>query len=669
MPLSPSRLCLALAAAGSLLALTAPAGSAVRQRLAAQAGDDAGPGRVIVTYRSTRASALSARVQAQANGPLREAQALNQRHALDLRDGRTVAPQTQVLISDTLNSAQLRERLAADPDVESVVIDQRRHAHAAPNDPLYADLQPNASTPTAGQWYLRPPAGTVVSSINAQAAWDTTTGSSSVVVAVLDTGVRPEHPDLAGKLLPGLDFVHTAAVGNDGDGVDGDPSDPGDWLTSADKTNSMFSSCDVTDSSWHGTQTAALVGAATNNGVGMASVGRHVMVLPVRVLGKCGGFDSDIIAGMRWAAGLAVSGAPTNPNPAKVINLSLGSVGTCESTGSTYTGTIATLNDMGVVVVVSAGNDDKAINSPANCAGAIAVTGLRHVGTKSGYSSLGPQAWIAAPGGNCVTTDPNAICQYPILSATNSGAQGPASSIYTSGEREVGLGTSFSAPLVAGSAALMLAANPTLTAAQVRSLLGSTARTFPVSGGAPGTAQCAAPGATVQEECYCTTSTCGAGMLDTAAAVRAAAAGRAVAHVGGTAPVVSPGSNITLDGSASSAASGATLATYAWDIVAGGDAATITSAANASTVTLATDATKSGSRVTVRLTVTDSLGNTAAATQTLTLGAPPSIASVMPPSSTPPADSGGGGGALDAGWALLALAATGAAWHARRRRE
>jgi serine protease len=450
--------------------------------------------------------------------------------------------------------------------------------------------------------------------------------------------------------------------------VDGDPSDPGDWLTSADKLKSAFKSdsCVVTDSSWHGTQTAALVGAATNNGVGMASVGRHVMVLPVRVLGKCGGFDSDIIAGMRWAAGLAVSGAPSNPNPARVINLSLGSATSCDS-GGAYTSTITTLNNMGVVVVVSAGNDDLAINSPANCSGAIAVAGLRHAGTKSGYSSLGPQATIAAPGGNCLTDE--GVCQYPILSASNTGTQGPETSTYTSGLGSLGLGTSFSAPLVAGSAALMLAANPTLTAEQVKSMLRSTARAFPITGGSPGTPSCGSPQGSPQRECYCTTTTCGAGMLDTAAAVRAAAAGRAVAHVGGTAPVVSPGNAVTLDGSASSAASGATLATYAWDIVAGSDAATITSATNASTVTLSTDATKTGSRVTVRLTVTDSLGNSATATQTLTLGTPPTIASVMPPSQTPPADSGGGGGAPDASWALLALAAAGMAWQARRRRE
>lgn len=655
-------------AAAVWLAATAPADSAVRHPLVAPAAaQDSGPGRVIVTYRSTRVSALAARVHAQgAQGPVREADTLNQRHALDLRDGRTVAPGTQVLISDTLTSDALRQRLSSDPDIASVTIDHRRFAHAVPNDPLYGDLQPVASTPTAGQWYLRPPAGAVLSSIDAQTAWNTTTGSSAIVVAVLDTGVRPDHPDLRGKLLPGMDFVHTTAVGNDGDGVDGDPSDPGDWITSADLANSAFSGCTVTNSSWHGTQTAALIGAATNNGEGMASVGRHTMVLPVRVLGKCGGFDSDIIAAMRWSAGLAVSGAPSNPTPARVINLSLGSTGTCEATGTTYTDTIATLNSMGVVVVVSAGNDDKAINSPANCAGAIAVTGLRHAGTKSGFSSLGPQATIAAPAGNCVTD--TGICQYPILSASNTGTQGPGTNTYTSGLGSVGLGTSFSAPLVSGSAALMLAADPSLTAAQVKSLLRSTARAFPTSGGTAGTAQCQAPSATAQEECYCNTSTCGAGMLDTRAAVLAAAANHAVAHLGGTPPIVVPGASVTLDGSGSTAALGATLSTFAWEILTGADAASITSAANASTVTLATQADKSGSTVTVRLTVTDSLGNTGSATQILSLGTPSSVVSILPQTITAaaaPTDSGGGG-ALDVAWAALGLAVAIGSWSRRR---
>ena len=161
-----------------------------------------------------------------------------------------------------------------------------------------------------------------------------------MVVAVLDTGIRYEHPDLktvalGGNLLPGYDMIADVDVANDGGGRDADPSDPGDWLTLAEvnQAGGPFFQCDTvaSDSSWHGTQTSGLIGALTNNGVGIASVGRTVRVLPVRVLGKCGGFDSDIAAGIRWAAGLAVAGVPTNPTPAKVINMSLGGSGACST--------------------------------------------------------------------------------------------------------------------------------------------------------------------------------------------------------------------------------------------------------------------------------------------------------------------------------------------------
>ena len=138
-----------------------------------------------------------------------------------------------------------------------------------------------------------------------------------------------------GNLLPGYDMVSDVDTANDGDGRDADPSDPGDWVTQAEITQigGPFEDCAdrPESSSWHGTQTSGLIGALTGNGIGMASVGRTVRVLPVRVLGKCGGFDSDIIAGMRWAVGLSVAGVPANPNPARVLNMSLGGPDSCHA--------------------------------------------------------------------------------------------------------------------------------------------------------------------------------------------------------------------------------------------------------------------------------------------------------------------------------------------------
>ena len=385
-----------------------------------------------------------------------------------------------------------------------------------------------------------------MSSINAEGAWDLTPGSPAIVVAVLDTGVRGDHPDLVGKLLRGYDFVseddtNNFATANDGDGRDADPSDPGDWVTQ-EEADGVFANqgCDIGDSSWHGTQTTSLVAAATNDTVGMAGTGRNVRVLPVRVLGKCGGFTSDVIAGMYWAAGIAIpastgSGlalgtAPTNPYPAKVLNLSLGSANpTCSQS---YQEAVTAVNNAGASVVVSAGNGEGVpVGQPANCNGAIGVGGLRHVGTKVGFSDIGPQVAISAPGGNCVNTVGD--CLFPILTATNGGTTGPASHTY-SDSSNFSVGTSFSAPQVAGVAALMLSRNPGLTPAQVRATLRSSARPFPVVSGVP---MCPAPSSSSDGECNCTTTTCGAGMLDAQAAVAAAGVPTAAAcidlHVAG----------------------------------------------------------------------------------------------------------------------------------------
>jgi hypothetical protein len=271
----------------------------------------------------------------------------------------------------------------------------------------------------------------------------------------------------------------------------------------------------------------------TNNGIGMASVARNVRVLPVRVLGKCGGFDSDIIAGMRWAAGLGVPGVPVNTTPARVLNLSLSGDGACNNA---YADALAQIGAAGAVVVAAAGNSTgHAAGTPANCAGVIAVTGLRHIGTKVGFSDLGPAIGISAPGGNCVNVGASDPCLYPILTTSNRGVTTPVpdasgGSIYTD-SFNASLGTSFSAPLVSGTVALMLAVQPTLTPAKVRGLLQATARPFPTTGsfnddGSP-VAQCIAPQPigtpqVDQAECFCTTATCGAGMLDAGAAVEGA---------------------------------------------------------------------------------------------------------------------------------------------------
>ena len=621
--------------------------------------------RVIVKFKADgplmRQSALSARA-----GELprvQHASRLAQRLGMAMRDGHAVAPRTQVVFAQGVSSAELVAKLQADPDVEYAEVDARVFRAEVPNDPRYPGGQ-TTITPAVGQWYLRPPDSTLVSAINAQVAWDLNKGSPAIVVAVIDTGVRGDHPDLVGKLLPGYDFVsedgpNNFASANDGDGRDADASDPGDWVTQAE-VDGVFAGagCDVSDSIWHGTQTASLVAASTNDGVGMAGAGRNVRVLPVRALGKCGGFQSDVIAGMYWAAGLAIptspsdlGTAPANPYPAKVLNLSLGSASTTCS--ATYQAAITAIVNAGASVVVAAGNNaGGAVSQPANCTGAIAVGGLRHAGTKSGFSDLGPQVSIAAPAGNCVNL--SGTCLFPIMAATNSGLTVPATNTYSDGSNP-SFGTSFSAPLASGVAALMLSRNPTLTPAQVRSTLMAAARPFPVNGGLP---TCQAPSSTPQDECNCTTSTCGAGMLDAAAAVAAVALPSTPIALAFTTPALpTPGVDVTLDGSTSVAPTGRTISTYQWTLLDSGGIAALRLPRDQPTATVGT--TGEGT-FTVQLQVRDSTNVTDTRSFTFAVKTP---AASSP--NTPVGSGSGGGGTMSWPW-LLALFG---AWFALRPRR
>jgi len=614
--------------------------------------------RVIVKYKAD--GDLMRRSLGVRGAPTRplHAAAMSQRLRLELADGRILGSRTQGLHARGISSVQLAAQLAAQPDVEWAVPDERRYIRAMTNDPFLAGGQ-TTITPTVGQWYLRAPDATARSAINAVGAWDTTTGSSTVTVAVLDTGVRP-HPELAGtapstapsKLRAGYDFIREDPVANDGGGRDADPTDPGDFELPGDCPGLPPS-----NSSWHGTKVAGLIGAKTNDGVGMAGAGYDVMVLPVRVLGRCGGFDSDIIAAMRWAGGLTsevgfgTSVTFVNNHPARVINMSLGSAGTCPAS---YADVIAELATFKVTVVVAAGNEDGlAVNTPANCPGAIAVGGLRHTGTKVGYSSVGPEVAIAAPAGNCV----NLVgpCLFPLLTTTNSSlkeALPNTDNTYTD-SADATIGTSFAAPLVAGTVGLMLSVNPSMGPDQVRAALRSSATAFVSSGAAPGVPVCRAPDGFTQVECYCTTTTCGAGMLNAALAVVHALNPFVVVSAATNTPVA--GSTVALDGASSTAQGPRTITAYQWSIVSGADLASFSGATNGPTATLRTATAGS---VTVQLAVTDSTGAVGRGEVTLSVVAP--------------APAGGGGGAIDfVSLALLVAVAVGVfgARHGWRRRR
>ncbi len=426
------------------------------------------------------------------------------------------------------------DRLRRDPTVEYAFVDARERLAAIPNDPSFNQ-----------QTYLQLPGATpLVSAANAPGAWDITKGTGAAIVAVLDGGVRFDHPDLAGRLLAGYDFVSadcTPGVGgctvtnqfstaNDGDARDADASDPGDWVTASEvATNPNLSACTPEDSTWHGTHIAGIVGAAGNNAVGITGLNWNATILPVRVSGKCGAYRSDVIDGMRWAAGIAVPNVPANARPAKVINISLGSDGDC--TTSAYRSAVTDVLATGAIIVAAAGNEDGAVIQPANCTGVISVGAVRGDGMRTVYSNSGGNLTIMAPGGDFLSATNDRL-----LSTNNAGRTTPAA--YSSAGFYTSLaGTSFSTPVVTGTVSLMLSANPSLTSAQVIDVLKTTARPFSA---VAGFATCTPGGAgnlSGTTPCNCTTAACGAGYVDASAAVN-----RAFALGGGvvTPPPVTP---------------------------------------------------------------------------------------------------------------------------------
>ncbi|WP_082580230.1 S8 family peptidase [Pelomonas sp. Root1444] len=360
------------------------------------------------------------------------------------------------------------ELKAADPNIAYAEPDRKMYALMTPNDASYSS-----------QWDLYETTG----GIRAPAAWDLATGSG-VVVAVIDTGIRP-HADLSGQTVAGYDMIKDTAVSNDGNARDSDPSDPGDWTAA----NECAAGEPASSSSWHGTHVAGTIAAKTNNSTGVAGIAFNAKIQPVRVLGKCGGYTSDIADGMIWASGGTVSGLPTNATPSRVINMSLGGGGACDTTSQNA---INSARSRGTVVIVAAGNENQnASNSnPANCSGVITVAATDRNGARAYYSNYGSVVALAAPGGDVRSSSSNGI-----LSTLNAGAQAPGADSYAYYQ-----GTSMATPHVAGVAALMLSAKPGATPDQIKAALQSSARAFPGS-----------------------CSQCGSGILDAAAAVAAIA--------------------------------------------------------------------------------------------------------------------------------------------------
>lgn len=381
---------------------------------------------------------------------------------------------------DTSGTLTAVAALLSRSDVEYAEPNYILEPFLTPNDPRYSE-----------QWHY--------TAINLPQAWDGETGSNTVRVAVIDSGIFSAHTDLAGKLLPGYDFVSDSSVSGDGDGRDNNPEDTG--------SNSDF----------HGTHVTGTVGAATNNNTGVAGVSWGARLVPIRALSSEGGTLADVADALRWAAGLSVAGVPTNDNPADIINMSLGGQVTC-APSSTMQQAINDVATAGKIMVVAAGNSnaDASTFTPAGCSGVITVGATDQSGNRAFYSNYGARIDVMAPGGDTRNNPSNGV-----LSTINNSNYGFKQ------------GTSMAAPHVAGVLALMKSRKASLTPGEALTILKQTAR--PLSA-----AQCGRGSG----------NDCGTGLIDARAALDRLSAPPAPALSLTAAPAslsLNPGGNSTIN--------------------------------------------------------------------------------------------------------------------------
>ncbi|MER6616890.1 S8 family peptidase [Streptomyces xantholiticus] len=458
------RIRISLLAATATALLCAGTATSVAAPLPAPGAQDTGPAaaagsasveRLIVGYKSRAAEARSNDAAA------KDAEAKGEKagESLDF-DRRLGTGAALVDLGAELGKADTADVMAAfraDPDVAYVVQDTRMYATA---------VQPN-DTEYSRQWDLFE----ATAGMNVPGAWDKATGEG-VKVAVIDTGYVA-HSDLAANVIAGYDFISDSFMANDGGGRDSNAADPGDWMNRGECGTDQFGQpvpARDTNNSWHGTHVAGTIAATTGNSKGIAGIAYNATVQPVRVLGKCGGTTADIIDAITWASGGSVQGVPANPNPADVINMSLGGGGACDSgTQSAINGAVS----RGTTVVVAAGNSNaNAANfNPASCSNVISVAASDREGNRAAYSNYGSVVDITAPGGETSVSSANGI-----WSTLNTGTRSVGSENYVAYQ-----GTSMAAPHIAGLAALMNQASPSMTPAQIESSIKTNARTLPGS--------------------------------------------------------------------------------------------------------------------------------------------------------------------------------------------
>lgn len=368
---------------------------------------------------------------------------------------------------------ELLEQVKGRSDIEFAQLNRIYHPTKVPTDPLYSE-----------QWHYN--------NMNLPAAWDISTGVASTVVAVIDDGMLynlsdtdpKTHPDFAGKVVGGYDFISDPAVAEDGDGRDANPYDNrGDQ--------------------YHGTHVGGTVAAASNNGQFGAGVNWSAKLVNIRALGTGGGTGTDILEGMLWAGGEPVAGIPNNPNPAKVINMSLGGNGACDTVQQMA---IDKLVAKGIIIVVAAGNETVNVNlpvQPASCNNVITVGATGPTNLRAPYSNFGARIDVMAPGGDTEQS-------------INLNGQDKEAGVYSNFYNKQSMsfilgssqGTSMAAPHVAGLVSLMVGIDPTLNHSKTLAFLKTNAKALPA-------ADCSAGNAMVMG------SDCGSGLVDAAKTLKA----------------------------------------------------------------------------------------------------------------------------------------------------
>lgn len=436
-------------------------------------------------------------------------------HALQTYTGkrfehkRNMADGSHVLTVANSNPAtmdQLVDQLRQRSDVEFAEIDYKRYPIA-----FSGGLTPPDDPDFNQQWHLLDNSTAAnAGAVNAVGVWQNNITGNGVTIAVIDTGITL-HRDLGSNVINGYDFINLDGNGqattdsDDEAGRDNDASDPGDQVTQTEKNTKPTlrddDGCFVSaSSSWHGTLVSGVIAANTNNTLDIAGLAPNATVVVSRALGKCGGYNSDLMDAARWAAGLSIadSGVPANPNPAKIINLSLGGGGGCSQVEQSA---ISAIVAAGNVVVVAAGNEsaDSATSAPGNCKNTINVGATTRMGGQASYSNFGEGIDISAPGGSGVAAN-------RILSTSQNKDVGLVTDTSTSNLEAV-QGTSFSAPIVSGIIAMMLEKNAALTPQQIYGTLLANVTTFPTS--------------VADSSTICTTTRCGAGIVNALAVYNA----------------------------------------------------------------------------------------------------------------------------------------------------